>query len=142
MSQPLVRMVGMKRRTFLQRLIATVSLAPGLIASGRNEVSPADTIKLSTLRVAGLRYGACADSRFIPGETLTLVREPHNSHDPWAVRIDYRGLKVGYIPRTHSRIVASLIDGGYRLEARVRHFHPERESWERLWVSVWMEEKI
>ena len=131
----------MKRRTFLHRLLGAIGLAPGIAAAGKvQNLRSAETIKLSTLRVAGLRYGACEKSRFISGETLTLVREPHNPYDPWAVRIDHRDRKVGYIPRTHSRIVASLIDGGYRLDARVRHFHPERKSWEWLWVSIWMEE--
>ena len=133
-------MVAMERRKFLQRLLTAVGMAPGIAAAkGTSKSRPSEPIKLSTLRVAGLRYGACEATRFIPDETLSLVREPRNPYDPYAVRIDYRGRKVGYIPRTHSRIVASLIDGGYRLEARVRHYHPERESWERLWVSIWME---
>ena len=97
-------------------------------------------LKLATVRVAGLQYGACENESFAPEEPLKLVREPQNPHDHWAVRIECRGRKAGYIPHTHSRIVASLMDGGYRLRARVRHYHSERQSWERLWVSIWMEE--
>ncbi len=135
-------MVAMERRKFLQRLLTAVGMAPGILSARQSiETDPSEStfLKLCTLRAAGLRYGACEATRFLPDETLSLVREPCNPYDPWAVRIDHRGRKVGYIPRTHSRIVASLIDGGYRLEARVRHFHPERENWERLWVSIWME---
>jgi len=96
-------------------------------------------VKLTTLKVAGLQYGELSTHPFLPGEYLRLVREPHNAYDPYAVAIRYAGMRVGYIPRTNSRIVASLIDAGIPLYAAVRYFEVDKEPWERLWVGVWME---
>ena len=92
--------------------------------------------KLTTLKVAGLQYGECSDSIFNNSDVLTLVREPHNPYDKYAVAVYMDNRKVGYIPRTNSRIVASLIDAGEKIEARVRYFHPHKEPWDRLWVSI------
>ena len=33
------------------------------------------------------------------GDALTLEREPHNRHDPRAVRVLWRGRMLGYLPR-------------------------------------------
>jgi len=47
------------------------------------------------------------------GDTLALVREPDNRYDRSAVRIDtLGGVKLGYVPRTYSGMVAALIDSG------------------------------
>ena len=135
-------MNGMKRRTFIRYLLGMFGLGANALAAKEHESAAqqkSPPLKLATVRVAGLQYGACENETFTPEEPLKLVREPQNPHDPWAVRIECRDRKAGYIPRTHSRIVASLMDGGYRLEARVRHYQPERECWERLSVSIWME---
>ena len=137
-------MNGMKRRTFIRHLLGMLGLGANALAAKEYETAvrqKSPPLKLATVRVAGLQYGACENESFAPEEPLKLVREPQNPHDHWAVRIECRGRKAGYIPHTHSRIVASLMDGGYRLRARVRYYHPESESWERLWVSIWMEEK-
>ncbi len=110
----------------------------------RHEVLPPDDrsfchrIKLTTLKVAGLQYSDLTSHSFITDEMLTLIREPHNPHDSHAVAIRYMGLKVGYIPRTNSRIVAALMDSGHTLYAAVRYFEKEEELGERLWVSIWM----
>jgi len=100
----------------------------------------ANIVKLTTLKVAGVQYGECADTVFVPDEPLRLVPEPSNPYDRYAVAIYRRDARVGYIPRTNSRMVASLIQSGMQLHATVRYFKPDKEPWERLWVSVWMEQ--
>ena len=61
-----------------------------------------------------------------PGEALRLAREPQNEHDPNALRVDladpapgYAG-KLGYIPAPQAAWLATLVDAGYPLTARVR----------------------
>lgn len=47
------------------------------------------------------------------GDTLRLVREPDNSHDPNAIRIDRNGgQKLGYIPRTETADFIDKMDAG------------------------------
>jgi len=58
------------------------------------------------------------------GTPVTLVRESDNSYDPYAVRVDVDGGKVGYIPgksgNDENRLLAALLDRGCELTAVVR----------------------
>lgn len=44
------------------------------------------------------------------GETLTLVREPTNAHDPNAVQVWARGVHIGYVRGTQARGLAREMD--------------------------------
>lgn len=56
-----------------------------------------------------------ADSR--PGRTATLVREPDNEYDPFAVAVYADGVKVGYVPKAMARRVAKQLDADVELAA-------------------------
>lgn len=62
-----------------------------------------------------------------PGDTLDLVREPLNPHDPLAVAIvTVSGTKVGYLARDRACWIAPKIDRGMPLNAiveRVKGIH-------------------
>ena len=70
------------------------------------------------LQVAGSQY---YEAEVRPGEKVFLEREPENSHDRQAIRVDNgRGEPIGHLPRRASRWLASLIDTGkIRLEGCV-----------------------
>ncbi len=54
------------------------------------------------------------------GSKLTLVREPKNAFDRWAIRIsDARGNKLGYVSADVNEIIARLMDGGKHVCARI-----------------------
>jgi hypothetical protein len=53
-----------------------------------------------------------------PGDRLELVREPDNPYDANAVRVEWRGVKLGYVPRRDNAAVARQLDRGAALEAR------------------------
>lgn len=78
--------------------------------------------------LAGFRYyqAPALFELLQPGETLTLVREPHNPHDSNAVRVDWRGQTLGYVPRRQNAALAWALDRGQALEARIaeRRAHP------------------
>lgn len=60
------------------------------------------------------------------GDALRLAREPDNPHDSNAVRVEWRGHKLGYVPRTENAPLAWAMDRGEAVSARVtrlRH-HP------------------
>ena len=41
---------------------------------------------------------------------LDLVREPQNPHDPNAIRLDYQGTPLGYLPKQLSQRLAPMLD--------------------------------
>lgn len=53
------------------------------------------------------------------GERLTLLREPGNPHDPNAVRIEWQGHMLGYVPRRDNIDLARQMDHGAAVDARV-----------------------
>lgn len=70
------------------------------------------------------------------GEPLALVREPANPHDTNAVRVDWRGLALGYVPRRDNRQVARQLDLGMALQARVSRLRESRNPWDRVEFEV------
>ena len=71
--------------------------------------------------LAGFRYydaGALWDEMKV-GDALALVREPDNPHDANAVRVEWRGHQLGYVPRRENADVARQIDRGSRVKARI-----------------------
>lgn len=123
------------RRLFLKHFVSAFAL---LTSSTEAKTKIKSTrIKLTTLKVAGLQYGECVDYIFASHQQLELVREPSNRYDRYAVALHCKRKKVGYIPRTNSRIIASLMDTGELIKVQVRYFYPNKEPWERLWVSLY-----
>ena len=72
------------------------------------------------------------------GDRLALVRERDNPHDPFAVRIDWRGTKLGYLPRSDNRAVAAEIDKGTPIGARIGRLSRDPNPWKRLRVDVYV----
>ncbi len=84
--------------------------------------------------VAGFQYhaGPKLIDRLAPGQVLHLVREPDNPRDPLAVRLDWQGDKLGYVPRPQNAEIARRLDAGERLCARITEFDTEAEPWRQV----------
>jgi len=83
-------------------------------------------------RLAGVRFHIDPETfdQLRPGDPLSLTREPENSHDPDATRVDRRGHPIGYLPSDHDHAPARLLDQGERLEARIVEIDIEqRPKW-------------
>lgn len=80
-----------------------------------------DEFTLFEPNIAGLSHHANAAllETVAEGSALVLVREPQNAYDQNAVRIDWQGRKLGYVPAMYSPIIAALLDNGYTLRAVV-----------------------
>lgn len=78
--------------------------------------------------LAGFRHAEAA--AVLPdlrrGDELTLVREPDNAFDRNAVRVEWQGRKLGYVPRRENAALAWALDRGETLRARVSRseWHP------------------
>ena len=70
------------------------------------------------------------------GDVLTLIREPDNRHDGKAVRVEWRGHKIGYVPRRENADVARLMDGGQMLTARIVRLAEVRDPWSRVRFEI------
>jgi HIRAN domain len=72
------------------------------------------------------------------GDMLTLVREPDNPHDGNAIRVEWQGHKLGYVPRRENHTVALHIDRGGLVEARVSRLTAHRNPWQRIEFEVYV----
>ena len=70
------------------------------------------------------------------GESLALVREPGNPHDPRAVRVDWLGATLGYLPRDANFTAAQMLDRDEYLEARIAGKRPDGDPKTRILLQV------
>ena len=90
--------------------------------------------------LAGFQYyaGAVHWDEMKVGDTLTLVREPDNTHDANAVRVEWHGEKLGYLPRKENRAVAAEMDSGGKVEARIAKLREQHNPWQRVLIEVFV----
>ena len=91
-------------------------------------------ILLQDSPLAGFQYhaGKALWPQLRVGDALPRVREPVNAHDARAVRVEWQGRKIGYVPRRVNADVARLMDGGKRLAARIHRLSEVRDPWSRV----------
>ena len=91
--------------------------------------------------LAGSQYYALSTvwQEIKPGDALTLVREPGNRHDRNAIRVEWRGQKLGYVPRAENRVIAAALDAGDPLSARVSSVSDNKNPWLRVAFEVFIE---
>jgi hypothetical protein len=91
--------------------------------------------------LAGFRYheAPAVFAQLRPGDALTLVREPANPHDANAVRVEWQGHKLGYVPRAENAAVAWALDRGEPLQARVSRVREHPNPRMRVEVEVFMQ---
>ena len=118
------------------RFLLTISLAIWLTAV------QADSIRMLVQNspLAGSQYYAVSEiwTQIRPGDRLTLTREPDNRHDPSAIRVDWNGRQLGYVPRAENRAVAAALDRGEKLEARVSKLREAHDPWRRVEFEVYL----
>ncbi len=91
--------------------------------------------------LAGFRYGEAAAVMPLlqPGDALELVREKDNPHDPDAVRVDWRGRKLGYVPRRQNAALAWGLERGTPLRARVSRLAVHPNPAKRIEFEIYIE---
>jgi hypothetical protein len=103
---------------------------------------PAQSVKIlvQSSPLAGFQYHAAPAlwSELREGERLGLVREPDNPHDANAVRIEWRGRMLGYLPRAENRAIAAEMDRGSRIEGRIARLREHRNPWQRVLIDVFV----
>ena len=109
-------------------------LAPLLLQAAEVQVR----MVLGAQPVAGFQYyaGKRVWEDLKVGDALTLVRESDNAYDPKAVRVEWHGEKLGYVPHAGNDTVATLLDKGMKVSGRIIHLHPGRSHWQRIMFEV------
>ena len=117
-------------------------LWPALLAAATCTVPPAPAaeavIVVQRSPLAGFRHydGRAFWRDMKPGDRLELVREPENPYDSGAIRVEWRGHKLGYVPRRDNAAVARQLDRGAPLEARVAALRENRNRSVRIEFEV------
>jgi hypothetical protein len=70
------------------------------------------------------------------GDALALVREPGNPHDGNAVRVEWKGRTLGYVPRRENAHLARQMDRGAAVEARITGLHKYRNGRNRVSYEI------
>ena len=91
--------------------------------------------------LAGFQYydGKVLWDNMRVGDPLTLVREPQNPHDSNAVRVEWKGQPLGYVPRRDNSDVARQLDRGVPVQARIVRLKEARNPWQRVEFEVFVE---
>ena len=66
------------------------------------------------------------------------MRESENVYDPQAVRVEWRGVKLGYVPRRDNAAVARMLDNGIGMNARITRLTKSRNPWQRILFDVYV----
>lgn len=129
----------MKRRGFMQALLAMSGMVSLGIRPTAGRTSPRQLIQESHL--AGFQYheGENLWPQLAVGDELQLSREPLNPYDPQAVRIDWRGHKLGYVPRRDNTAVSQMLDRNRQLIARIETLQYANNPWERIKLAIYLE---
>jgi len=124
---------------FLPVSLPVTLLLLGLLLPG---TSHAESVKIlvQSSPLAGSQYYAVSSvwQEIQLGSRLTLIREPQNRHDRNAVRVEWQGRQLGYVPRAENRAVAQAMDSGERLEGRVSRLREDSDPWKRVEFEVYL----
>lgn len=117
-----------------------VKVLAALLLSLPAAAEVSEHILLQASPLAGFQYygGKQVWAEMHEGDVLELVREPQNAYDSHAVRVEWHGIKLGYVPRRDNEAVARLLDRGNRLEARISRLSPSRNPWQRILFEVYL----
>ena len=125
---------------FGQRLVA-VCAALVLASAALAESPPRARVLVQTTLAAGLRHyeAKAVWDRMLPGDPLELVRESANPHDQNAVRVDWDGHVLGYLPQADNADIARQLDRGQSLKARIVKLAKYRNHRRKLEVEIYIE---
>ncbi|MDD5241568.1 MAG: HIRAN domain-containing protein [Sulfuricella sp.] len=117
-------------------LLAVLTAIPATAA----EPAANAKILLQNSPLAGFRYyeGKRLWSEMKVGDALHFVREPDNVHDANAVRVEWQGHKLGYVPRADNEALARFMDQGSKAEARITRLKKSRNPWQRMEFEVYL----
>lgn len=99
---------------------------------------------LISFYIAGFQYwdGPLVINDMKVGDLLEISPEADNPHDPEAVALRYKGMKLGFIPHDMNSMVSLLCFYGHEriLEARVQKIDTASDPWEQVRVGIYLQD--
>lgn len=129
----------MNRRLFLERFAAIIGMG---VATPMAVAAPRRQIELQRSPVAGFQYhqGEAIWPALVVGAPVDLVREAGNIYDTRAVRVEWQGQKLGYVPRIDNAAVSQLLDRGEAVSAAITSLCMSANPWERIEFAVYLDQ--
>jgi hypothetical protein len=120
------------------RAAASAAIVLSLLPAAPSARAAEAVIVVQRAALAGLRhYEAPRVWREMRvGDRLRLVREADNPHDASAIRVEWRGRKLGYLPRQDNAAAARQLDRGAPLEGRVVELRENRNRSLRIEFDI------
>ncbi len=123
------------------RLSGRLLLAAALLCVGLPSLAERTQARIlvQSSLAAGLRHheAKAVWNRLRVGDALVLVREADNPHDPNAVRLEWQGRMLGYLPREDNNDIARQLDRGAGLQARIAELTRHRNHRLKLGVEIY-----
>lgn len=126
----------------MRRLRVTLTLLLALACEAWAQAPVVEArVYLQSSRLAGFRYheGRKLWPQMQVGDALSLAREPDNPHDANAVRVEWRGRMIGYMPRMENAALARYMDHGQRLDGRITRLPRERRRGRGIEFDIYLE---
>ncbi|HEV7800724.1 MAG TPA: HIRAN domain-containing protein [Burkholderiales bacterium] len=119
-------------------LLGLALLASAAAAAAADNASARIVVQHAPL--AGFVYydGQAVWERMKSGDRLTLVREPANPHDTNAVRLEWQGRMLGYVPMRDNPDLARQMDHGARVEARITDLNRSANGRHRMSYEIYV----
>src|SRR5450759_7304 len=122
-------------------ILLAAALLAGLSVLGDRPAAQQVRILVQSSPLAGFNYHQATEvwQGMRIGDALKLEREPDNVHDAGAISVQWRGHKLGYVPRAQNAALAWAMDRGESLDARVSRLQPHRNPRKRIEFEVYVE---
>ena len=122
-------------------ILFAAALLAGLSVLADREAAHQVRILVQSSPLAGFNYHQAPEvwQGMRIGDALKLEREPDNVHDARAISVQWRGHKLGYVPRAQNAALAWAMDRGESLDARVSRLQPHRNPRKRIEFEVYVE---
>ena len=121
----------------MRAAFAAIALCLVFTTCGAGEVASA-RIVVQHAPLAGFVYydGQKVWERMHRGDRLSLVREGANPHDANAIRLEWQGHMLGYVPRKDNADLARQMDHGARPDARITELSKSANGRHRISYEI------
>jgi hypothetical protein len=122
-----------------ERLLWAAALSIAATNGGAAESASA-RIVVQQAPLAGFVYydGKSVWDQMRAGDRLSLVREPGNAHDGNAVRLEWKGHVLGYVPRKENTDLARQMDHGAPVEGRITDLQRAANGRHRISYEIYV----
>ncbi len=86
--------------------------------------------------LAGVAYGDMQLTDLAAGDKVQLVHERSNKFDPNAIRVDFNGVKIGYIKRDHTHILHTAKALGRRPSGYISAVQKNNPSYRQVTIKI------